>query len=111
LFQKYIAVGRTTTDLRLNFTSGGTPVANFDLAINRANSNKADYIPCVVWEEKAKEYKDKIGKGSLILVEGELKTYSHEKTEGEKENFLQLEIYKCKYIDLKPVAKENDVEN
>ena len=51
--QSCVFVGRITNKARLNFTQTGTAVANFDIAINRnSNSGQADFIPCVIWEEK-----------------------------------------------------------
>lgn len=106
MFQKYVAVGRTTSDLRLRYTSTGTAVANFTLALNR-KQGKADFIPCVAWDEKAKTYADNIGQGSLILVEGEFNSFEREKENGEKEQSLQLNIHKIKYLELKPVNSES----
>lgn len=107
MYQKYIALGRTTDDFKMRFTTDGTPVANFQLAINRGSNGKADFIPCVIWEEKAKKHTSTIGKGSMILVEGEWRN-------SDKESTLQLEVHTIKYKhkDLKPVGNDsNNVKN
>lgn len=110
MFQKYIAVGRTTSDLRLRYTSSGVAVANFTLAINR-KQGKADFIPCVAWNDKAKAYADNIGKGSLILVEGEFNSYESGNDNGEKEYSLQLNVQNVKFLDLKEVGISDSKDN
>lgn len=107
MYQKYVAVGRTTSNLRLRYTSSGIAVANFTLAINQKNG-KANFIPCVAWEEKAKAYADNIGKGSLILVEGEFNSYEREKEDGKTEYSLQLSVQNVKFLDLKKIGNDSD---
>ena len=107
MYQKYVALGRTTKDVRLWYSPDGQSVANFTLAVNR--KNKADFIPCVAWGNMAKTYADNVGKGSLILVEGEFRSYTRDKQDG-VEYELKLEVHEVKFIDLKPVNNGNEME-
>ncbi len=109
MYQNITFIGRTTSNARLNFTSKGTPVANFDLAINRSgNPTKADFIPCVVWKEKAKEFTDKFGKGSLILLEGEFRSTPISLDDGQIKNELKFEVHFFKQME-KPKPVNNEV--
>lgn len=109
MYQMYTVLGRTTSNFRINFIDNGTPVANFSLAVNRPNG-KADFIPCVVWNERAKKLTNEIGKGSLLLVTGELRTYKRKGENGES-SYLQLEVDTCKVIDRKEVTPSNSKES
>lgn len=101
MYQKSIMIGRTTNDMQFKFLPNGTPVANFNLAINREHDNgKADFIPCVVWGDEAKMFNENVGKGSLIFIEGVLKSRNFK---------LQLEVTNYSWLDLKPIGvTDND---
>lgn len=98
--QQIFISGRTTKDLKLNFTTTGTAVANFNLAVNRKNGNEADFIPCVIWGDQAKTHAEKIGKGSLIGVKGEFRSKFMEVGEI-TEPFLKLHVDEIIYYSLK----------
>lgn len=106
-YQKVVALGRTTSNMKFKFLPNGTAVANFDLAVNRQGENaKTDYIPCVVWGEVAKNFNDHVGKGSLILVEGQLRSSLIEVSDGKKEKIIRLEVSESKWLDLKSPSPE-----
>ena len=51
-------VGRLTRDVELRFTSSGTAVGSFTIAVNRNFTNQqgereADFISCVIWRKAA----------------------------------------------------------
>lgn len=80
-FQKILLCGRFAKDPEMNFLPNGKAVCNFGLVIND-NYGKGDYIPCVAWENKAKVIVDHCKKGTLVLVEGTLKSKSIKNSEG-----------------------------
>lgn len=97
-------VGRLTKDPDLRFTSSGTAVATFTLAVNRnytsQNGNReADFINCVIWRKPAETMANLAKKGSLIGVVGRIQTRSYENqqrqriyvTEVVADNFQLLE--------------------
>lgn len=110
MFQKITATGYTNSDLRLTFLGDGKPVANFVLRVNRnkGKSKKADFIPCVVWEDEAKELTSVIGKGSLIYVEGEWRSSTRDNDRGGKDYFHQLEIDSYEILKAEPVGIKED---
>ena len=73
-------VGRLTKDPELKFTQGdGIPVINFTLAINRPYKNKngeneADFLFIEAWNKQAENIAKYCMKGSLVGVEGSLRT-------------------------------------
>lgn len=97
-------VGRLTKDPDLRYTSSGTGVATFTLAVNRnftsADGNReADFINCVIWRKSAESLANMAKKGSLIGVTGRIQTRSYDNQQGQKvyvtevvtDNFQMLE--------------------
>lgn len=69
------AIGRFTEDIKLQpITVGGkdTQVSNFVLACRDAKNT--EYITCTAWNEAAITLQKNCAKGSLIFVEGKLKS-------------------------------------
>lgn len=81
---KVILMGRLTSDPILRQTQSGTTSCSFRLAINRKFANKqtgereADFISCTAWAQTAEFVNRYFKKGSMICVEGELRTGSYQ---------------------------------
>lgn len=85
MFNKVILIGRTTSDVDLRYTQGVNQkaVGQVSLAVNRSYKNangerEADFIRLVIWGEQAERFANWIKKGSLVNVEGELRTRSYD---------------------------------
>lgn len=82
-------VGRVTRDIELRYTeTSKRAVVQFNIAIDRiANKDeekKADFPPIVVWNKQAENLAKYCKKGSLISVEGELRTRNYDDKDGKK---------------------------
>ena len=76
----WAGIGRTTKDIELRYTKGGTPYATFTLAVNRKRKDGgADFIPCKAWTKTAELLSQYVPKGARIAVSGRLETSSFEK--------------------------------
>lgn len=75
--------GRITKDLELRSTSTGKSVCEFTIAVNRDKDN-ADFPMIQVWNEQAENLVKYQSKGSLIGVEGSLRTETYDKQDGTK---------------------------
>ena len=97
-------VGRLTKDPDLRYTSNGTGVATFTLAINRnftnqAGEREADFVQCVIWRKPAETLANYARKGTLLGVTGRIQTRSYDNQQGQRvyvtevvaENFQLLE--------------------
>ena len=73
---KVILMGRLTTEPELKYTQSGKEVLSFSLAVDSGygEKKKTDFITCVAWEGTAKFISQWFHKGSLLLVEGALRT-------------------------------------
>lgn len=72
-----VLIGRLTDSVDMRYTSNGTPVANFTLAVERNYKNsegetEVDYIKVVCWRKLAENVAHHLGKGRLVAVDGSL---------------------------------------
>ena len=80
---KTIIMGRLTAQPELRQTQNGTASCRFAVAVNRRFKNAngeydADFIPCVAWRQTAEFVSRYFSKGSMICVEGSLRTGSYQ---------------------------------
>ena len=78
MMNKFVGIGRIATDLELRKTANGTSVTNFNIAIN-ASKDKTDFLKVTCWKQLAENVVKYQQKGSLIAVEGPIKTTEYEK--------------------------------
>ncbi|MCM1530506.1 MAG: single-stranded DNA-binding protein [Alistipes sp.] len=80
---KVIIMGRLTADPELRQTPSGVPSCRFTVAVNRRFADKttgqrqADFISCTAWRQQAEFISRYFNKGSMICVEGTLRTGSY----------------------------------
>jgi len=72
-----ILIGRLVRDPEMRYTSNGTPVTNFTLAVERSYTNQqgerdVDFIDIVTWRKLAETCAHHLGKGRLVAVDGSL---------------------------------------
>ena len=99
-------VGRLTKDPDLRFTTKGTAVCHFDLAVNRRTKDAAgewrddvSFIPVVVWKEAGQRCGDRLKKGSPVYVEGRLKSKSWETKDGQKRSGLEVDAFRVQFLE------------
>ena len=80
---KVIIMGRLTADPELRQTQSGIASCRFTVAVNRKFADKAtgqrqaDFISCTAWRQTAEFVSRYFSKGSMICVEGTLRTGSY----------------------------------
>ena len=84
MLNKVIAIGRLTADPELQKTSKDKSLLRLNLAVNRRykdqnGERETDFLPLVVWGKLAESLANYAGKGSLISIEGEVRTGRYEK--------------------------------
>jgi single-strand DNA-binding protein len=91
MFNKVILIGRTTSEAELRYTQGNNQkaVTQVSLAVNRSyksanGEREADFIRLVIWGEQAERFANWIKKGSLVQIEGELRTRSYDDQQGKR---------------------------
>ncbi len=79
-----VLIGRLVRDPELRYTTNGTPVSNFTLAVERNYTNQqgerdVDFIRIVTWRKLAETCAHHLGKGRLVAVQGTLQIRKSEK--------------------------------
>jgi len=74
-----VLVGRLTRDAELKYTSGGSAVCKFSIALNRRKKTgdtwgeEANFFDVVLWGRQGEAIHQYLGKGKQIAVQGELR--------------------------------------
>lgn len=99
----FIAVmGRITKDIELRRTNNGTPVASFTVAVDRDfDKGKTDFIECVAWKDRAEFAAKYFGKGSKIVVTGQLQLRDWEDKNGNKRKNAEIVVGSLYFADSK----------
>jgi len=87
---KVFIIGRLTADPQLRSTPGGQQVTSFGVATNRVWNDKSgnkqkevEFHNIVLWGRQAEIVSQFLTKGSMILVEGRLRTRSWQNKQGQ----------------------------
>lgn len=79
MFQQLILVGHLGTTPEMRYTSSGTPVTNFRLAVSRRWTNnegqlqeKTTWFSINLWERRAETAAQYLAKGSKVMIIGEV---------------------------------------
>lgn len=89
-------MGRLTRDPELRYTSSGTPVASFSLAVDRDFASKdggerqTDFIDIVAWRQTGEFVSKYFAKGSMAVVSGRLQIREWQDKEGNKRRSAEV---------------------
>ena len=99
IMNKVIITGRLTADPELRQTQSGISSCRFTVAVNRKYADKgtgerqADFITCVAWRQTAEFVTRYFNKGSMICVEGSLRTGSYQDRNHSDVTHYTTEVY------------------
>lgn len=115
MINRVVLVGRMTRDPELRRTQNGSAVTSFTLAINRPKRNdeeqQADYISCVVWNKVAENVEKYCSKGSLIGVEGRLRSRSYDNAQGQRVYVTEVVCDSVQFLDTRNSDKYAEQQN
>ena len=89
-------IGNLTRDPELRYTTGGTGVASFGLAVNRRYQRNGEweeqvsFFNVVAWGELGENCAASLTKGSRAIVTGRLEQRSWETAEGDKRSVVEV---------------------
>jgi single-strand DNA-binding protein len=92
-------VGNLTDDPELRYTQNGTPVVNFNLAVNQRvkdqdgtwRDGETSFFRVNVWRDQAEHVAESLAKGHRAVVLGRLRTRTWETTEGDKRTSTEID--------------------
>lgn len=105
MLNKVIIMGRLTRDPEFRQTQSGIPTCKITVAINRPKqkdgSQEADFIDCTAWRSTAEFVSRYFNKGSMILVEGELRNNNYTDNNGAKHYGMNVLIDNVSFCESK----------
>ncbi|MEE0967481.1 MAG: single-stranded DNA-binding protein [Bacilli bacterium] len=103
MMNRVVLVGRMTRDPELRRTGSGAAVTTFTLALNRNyqsnDGQQADYINCVVWNKIAENVEKYCSKGSLVGVDGRLRSRSYDNAQGQKVYVVEVVCDSVQFLE------------
>lgn len=105
MINRVVLVGRMTRDPELRRTNTGAAVTSFTLAVDRgfntADGQSADFISCVVWNKAAENTEKYCSKGSLVGVEGRIRTRNYDNAQGQKVYVTEVVCDSVQFLETK----------
>ena len=101
--------GNLTKDPEMKYTNSGTPVVNFDLAVNNPISSQDEvlFISCVAFGKLAEVITQYTSRGKNILVSGRLVLESWTTDEGVKRSKIKVYLSSMQLLGSVNVIGDN----
>lgn len=124
-----MVAGNLTKDPIFRETSNNTPVANFHIAANRRYKDSGNqwqedvcYVGVVAWNKLADSCKDRLKKGSAVLVDGELQSRTFKTEDGKNRTIVEIKAKRIQFLnkfgkssdedsDLEEIVDDTEEEN
>ena len=94
MMNKAIIMGRLCADPEFRTTQSNIPCCRFRVAVNRPKSKdgnqEADFINCVAWRSTAEFISRYFSKGSMIIVDGQLRNNDYTDNNGVKHYSMEV---------------------
>lgn len=105
--------GRLVRDPELRHTAGGTSVANFTIAVDRAGQKEGDeflagFFDVTVWKERGEWVAQYLNKGSRVEVTGELRHRKWETQEGQKRSTVEINAFRVDFGETRAERTERE---
>lgn len=111
MINRVVMVGRMTRDPELRRTGSGAAATSFTLALNRnynsADGQQADYISCVVWNKVAENVAQYCSKGSLVGVEGRLRSRTYDNAQGQRVYVTEVVCDSVQFLETRAQRERN----
>jgi single-strand DNA-binding protein len=109
-----IVAGNLTKDPVFRETTNGTPVVNFSIASNRKFKDSSNqwqedvcYVGVVAWNKLAESCRDRLKKGSAVLVDGELQSRSWKSEDGHNRSIVEIKARRIQFLNKRLIGSEN----
>jgi len=106
-----IVAGNLTRDPVFRQTTNQTPVVNFSMASNRRYKDSSNqwqedvcYIGIVAWNKLAESCKERLKKGSAVLVDGELQSRSWKTDDGNNRSIVEIKARRIQFLNKRGVT-------
>lgn len=116
MINNVVVTGRLVKEVDLRYTSNGTAVASFTMAVDRKFKNaqgerETDFINCVMWRKPAENFANFMRKGSLVGIEGSIQTRNYEGKDGKRVFVTEVVADSFTFLESKKQADSNGSGN
>lgn len=101
-----IVAGNLTKDPVFRQTSNNTPVVNFHIAANRRYKDSNNqwqedvcYVGVVAWNKLADSCRDRLKKGSAVLIDGELQSRTFKTEDGKNRTIVEIKAKRIQFLN------------
>jgi single-strand DNA-binding protein len=101
-----IVAGNLTKDPVFRETSNNTPVVNFHIAANRRYKDSSNqwqedvcYVGVVAWNKLADSCRDRLKKGSAVLIDGELQSRTFKTEDGKNRTIVEIKAKRIQFLN------------
>jgi single-strand DNA-binding protein len=113
-----IVAGNLTKDPIFRETTNKTPVVNFSLASNRRFKDSTNqwqedvcYVGIVAWNKLAESCKERLKKGSAVLVDGELQSRTWKTDDGHNRSIVEIKARRIQFLNKRGKFVDAEVVN
>lgn len=97
MYNKITLMGRLVAAPELKTTQNGIPYTRFRIAVNRRfhskdEENKVDFFNATAWRSTAEFICKYFGKGSMIMLDGEMQTQQYEDRNGNPATWYDVAV-------------------
>lgn len=112
-----IVAGNLTKDPIFRQTTNSTPVVNFSIASNRKYKDSSNqwqedvcYVGIVAWNKLAESCRDRLKKGSAVLVDGELQSRTWKSEDGHNRSIVEIKARRIQFLNKRGRINDNGNE-
>ena len=91
-------VGRIATEIELKYLKDGTPVANFNLAIDGYKQDETYFFEIVCWGNTAENTAEYMEKGREVGISGELQQDKWQNDDGYNRSKVKVNARQVKFL-------------
>lgn len=108
-----VVAGNLTKDPIFRQTTNNTPVVNFSIASNRKYKDSSNmwqedvcYVGVVAWNKLAESCRERLRKGSAVLVDGELQSRNWKSDDGHTRSVVEIKARRIQFLNKRTRATE-----
>ena len=112
-----VVAGNLTKDPIFRQTTNNTPVVNFSIASNRKYKDSSNqwqedvcYVGIVAWNKLAESCRDRLKKGSAVLVDGELQSRNWKSEEGHNRSIVEIKARRIQFLNKRVKSSNNGAD-
>lgn len=101
-----VIAGNLTKDPTVRETTNHTPVVNFHIAVNRRYKDSSNqwqedvcYVGVVAWNKLAESCKNRLQRGSAVLIDGELQSRTFKTDENKSRTIVEIKAKRIQFLN------------